>query len=205
MEKYLLSYTAASLLTHETETVAKLYLELQDWESVKVEVVEQNVLQKNALSTRKREYSEIKKRLSRLTAKEFALYGTDTESRYLAFLACIKTYRLIYEFVAEVLREKVLLFDDQILPSDYTSFFESKQAGAEELNAISEVTEAKLRQVLFRILADVGLIDSVKRMHICVPTLPRDLVEAIIEDDPMLLRAFLVSDRDIQSYIEGTL
>ena len=205
MEKYLLSYTAASLLNHETETVAKLYLELQDWDRVKVEVIEHNVLQKNALSTRKREYSEIKKRLSSLTEKEFALYSDDIESRYLAFLACVKTYRLIYEFVSEVLREKVLLFDDQILPSDYTSFFESKQAGADELNTISEVTEAKLRQVLFRILADVGLIDSVKGMRICVPMLPRDLIEAIIEDDPRLLSAFLVSDRDIQSYVEGTL
>ena len=205
MEKYLLSYTAASLLNHETETVAKLYLELQDWDRVKVEVIEHNVLQKNALSTRKREYSEIKKRLSNLTEKEFALYGDDIESRYLAFLACVKTYRLIFEFVSEVLRDKVLLFDDQILPSDYTSFFESKQAGADELNMISEVTEAKLRQVLFRILADVGLIDSVKGMRICVPMLPRTLIEAIIEDDPRLLSAFLISDRDIQSYVEGTL
>ena len=205
MQKYLLSYTAASLLNHETERVAKLYLELWDWDRVDGEVLDHNILQKNARSTLKREYREIKKRLSALTEKELALYGDDMESRYLSFLGSVKTYRLIYEFVAEVLREKVLLFDNQILPSDYTSFIESKQAGAEELNTLSAGTEAKLREVMFRMFAETGLIDSVKSMQICVPTLPRSLIAAIVEDDPKLLRAFLVSDRDIQSYIEGAL
>lgn len=204
MEKYLLSYTAASLLPHETRKVAELYLALQDWTKVDTEVLEHNVLQKNAQSTRKREYAEIKKRLSNLTEKELALYDEGIDERYITFLACVKTYRLIYEFCAEVLREKVLLFDNQILPSDYTSFIESKQAGAEELSSISPATEAKLRQVMFRMLVEVGMVDSLKGMHILVPTLPQVLVSAIIEDDPNWLRAFLVSDSEIQAYVEGS-
>jgi len=203
MKKYLLSYTAASLLPHETQKVAELYLALQDWKRVDAEVLEHNVLQKNAQSTLKREYSEIKKRLKNLTVDELALYDEGIDEKYITFLACLKTYRLIYEFCSEVLREKVLLFDEQILPSDYVSFIESKQAGAGELNTISTVTEAKLRQVMFRMLVEVGMVDSVKGMRISVPTLPRVLISAIIEDDPKWLRGFLMSDRDIQDYVEG--
>ena len=98
MEKYLLSYTAASLLPHETKKVAELYLSLQDWEQVDTEVLEHNVLQKNAQSTLKREYAEIKKRLKHLTKEELALYEDGIDERYITFLACVKTYRLIYEF-----------------------------------------------------------------------------------------------------------
>jgi hypothetical protein len=203
MEKYLLSYTAASLLPHETQKVAELYLALQDWKRVDTEVLKHNVLQKNAQSTLKREYAEIKKRLSKLTVDELVLYNEGIDKKYITFLACVKTYRLIYEFCSEVLREKVLLFDEQILPSDYSSFIESKQAGAEELGDVSTMTEAKLRQVMFRMLVEAGMVDSVKGMRIIVPTLPRMLINTVIDDDPKWLRAFLMSDADIQDYVEG--
>jgi len=203
MKKYLLSYTAASLLPHETQKVAELYLAFQDWKRVDTEVLEHNVLQKNALSTLKREYREIKKRLKCLTQEELMLYEEGIDEKYITFLACLKTYRLIFEFCSEVLREKVLLFDEQVLPSDYTSFMESKQAGAEELGYISMATEAKLRQVMFRMLVEVGMIDSLKGMQIAVPTLPRVLINTIVNDDPKWLGGFLMSDSDIQDYVEG--
>jgi len=46
---YLLSYTAVSLSWHESEIVASLYQELQDWSEVKRSVVEDNLLQKESL------------------------------------------------------------------------------------------------------------------------------------------------------------
>ncbi|RKX17637.1 MAG: hypothetical protein DRP35_10585, partial [Candidatus Zixiibacteriota bacterium] len=36
------------------------------------------------------------------------------------------TYRLIFEFISEVIRDKYLMFDYLIMDSDYSKFIESK-------------------------------------------------------------------------------
>jgi len=197
--KYLFTYTTCSLLVPETIEVIKKYQELKDWNKVRELVIEDNILQKNAISSRKRIFSELKRRIESLTNQELSIITQlgDSQLKYLVFLSILKTYRFIYEFMVEVVLQKYLLFDYKILNSDYESFFESKQLNVEQLNQITDTTKYKLKQVLFRMLEEVQIIDDTKNKIIKKPYLDEELAKVIVLDNPNYLKGFLYNDYEI--------
>ena len=197
--KYLFTYTTCSLLVPETIEVIKKYQELKDWNKVRELVIEDNILQKNAISSRKRIFTELKRRINSLTNQELSLITQlgDSQLKYLVFLSILKTYRFIYEFMVEVVLQKYLLFDYKILNSDYESFFESKQLNVEQLNQITDTTKYKLKQVLFRMLEEVQIIDDTKNKIIKKPYLDEELAKVIALDNPNYLKGFLYNDYEI--------
>jgi uncharacterized protein YdeI (YjbR/CyaY-like superfamily) len=202
--RYILSYTTASLSVYEMEVIAQLYLEIGDWDSVARQVIEENALQKGTVASRKRLFNELKKRLQTLTNTQLAFFSeaSSSDAKNLAMLSCFKLYGFIYDFATEVMRKKLLLFDYQLLNSDYESFYDSKRVAFENLNEVSESTQKKLKQVMFKMLEQAGFIDSVKEKHIQKPYLSDELLRLIIEDDPKLLSGFLYSDADINAMKE---
>jgi len=119
-------------------------------------------------------------------------------------LATIKTYQFILEFIVEVIRPKWIQFDDEILDSDYDRFIYEKEELHDELEKLSDKTKAQIKQVLFRILAEAGLIDSAKTRRIVQPYVAENIVELIVKDNnnPDYLTAFLFSDVDVERYKE---
>lgn len=202
--KYILSYTAASLSVYESEIIADLYGQTKDWDSVYQSVVEDNALQKGALSTRKREFIELKKRLQTLTPEQLSYYSDASSSdiKSLTMLSCFKLYKFIFDFATEIMRKKLLLFDFQMLNSDYESFYDSKRVAYDNLNTISEGTQYKLKQVMFLMFEQAGFIDSVKNKNIQKPYLSQELIKLIVVDDPKYLSAFLYNDYEINEQIK---
>lgn len=202
--KYILSYTSASLSSYESEIIANLYNQTQDWKSVRTSVVEDNALQKGTLSTRKREFIELGNRLKTLTPQQLSYYehASSSDIKNLTMLGCFKLYQFIYDFSTEIMRRKLLLFDFQILNSDYESFYDSKRVAYDNLNTISEGSQYKLKQVMFKMFEQAGFIDSVKSKNIQKPYLSEELIKLIIDDDPKYLSAFLYSDHEISEHIK---
>ena len=194
MKDYSLSFTAASLMFYETEQVARLYLEHNDWKVVAEMVVNDNVLQKGTVSTRKREFAEIKKRLANLNRDEilFLTEATTDELKLYCLILCAKSYRLIFEFISEVVRDKYLMFD-------YVKFIESKTASSEKLQRITEKTEYKIKQVIFRILEQSSLIDSSKARNIQKPYISDELQNIVSQYDVRFLACFLYANREIET------
>ena len=201
---YIFSYTAATLMLHETDEVMKKYLEHKDWEKVKDLVVEENIMQKQSVSSRKRVFVEIKRRIESLTFEqlEYVNEANSSDIRNLIFLSILKTYKFIFEFMAEVISKKVLMFDYKILNSDYETFFESKKYAVEQLENITEATQYKLKQVLFRILEEAMIIDNTKSKNILKPHLSGEVIELIVRDNPIYLKAFLYTDYEIEKMKE---
>ncbi len=201
---YIFSYTAATLMLHETDEVMKKYLEYKDWDKVKNLVVEDNIMQKQSVSSRKRVFAEIKRRIESLTSEqlEYVNEANSSDIRNLIFLSILKTYRFIYEFMTEVISKKVLMFDYKILNSDYETFFESKKYAVEQLENITEATQYKLKQVLFRILEEAMTIDNTKSKNILKPYLSGEVIELIVKDNPIYLKAFLYTDYEIEKMKE---
>ncbi len=201
---YIFSYTAATLMLHETDEVMKRYLEYKDWDKVKDLVIEENIMQKQSVSSRKRVFAEIKRRIESLTSNqlEFINEANSSDIRNLIFLSILKTYRFIFEFMAEVISKKVLMFDYKILNSDYETFFESKKYAVEQLENITEATQYKLKQVLFRILEEAMVIDNTKSKNILKPHLSGEVIELIVKDNPVYLKAFLYTDYEIEKMKE---
>jgi len=191
-------------MTYETEQLTRLYVENEDWTKVQQLVIDDNVLQKGTVSTRKREFAEVKKRLKKLSDDElkFIVDCTTDELKLFCLYLCSRTYRLVYEFVAEVIRDKYLMFDYSILDSDYVRFIESKTASSPKLQGITEKTQYKIKQVIFRILEQSTLIDSAKTKNIQKPYISEELQSIVSKSSPNYLSVFLYSDTDIQAIQE---
>ncbi len=204
VSKYLLSFTAVSLRAYETEIIANLYRESFDWDSVAKNVIDDDALQKGTIATRKREFVEFKRRLQSLTQEQLAYYknATSSDVKNLTMLSCFKLYTFISDFVIEVMRNKLLLFDFQLINSDYEAFYDSKRVAYDNLNKISQSSRYKLKQVMFKMFEQADFIDSVKNKNIQKPYLSKEFIRLAIKDDPKYLKCFLCSDGEINEYIK---
>ena len=197
--KYLLSFTTMSLNVYETQEVAKLFLKYQNWDKVRKIIIDENYLQKNAVSTLKRQFTEIKRRLNNLTYEELEYLATnDYESKHIVMLSAFKTYKMIYDFAVEVMRVKYFKGDLKILNSDFENFFESKKLAYENLNTITDATKYKLKQVMFRMFEEADFITSTKEKTIKKPLLSKNLCRIIKKDNKEYLKAFLLSKDEIE-------
>ena len=201
--KYLLSFTAASMRLNDSLKIAR-YILGNPGEDVKAIADPNTILGYGKSETNKREFRELYKRIKTLTSKQHELLakGDIDMQRQIAFLAICKTYDFIRDFTIEVVREKALVFDYQINEGDYQSFLRRKQELHPELDSLAESTTKKLRQVMFRMLQEAGIINSTTNRQIQPQLLSTELVKATLEDNPNWLKIFLMSDMDIQQAIK---
>lgn len=202
--KYSFSFTGASALIAETLVIAEEYERLGDWSAVKESLVKNNLLNKVKQTTFKREFSEIKKRLSLLTPEQLRLmiHGGPDNAKSMILLALAKSYSFLRDFIDEVLRNKYLIFDRVLAETDYIKFFNQKSLTHTELESITEITAKKVKQVVFKLLEQVGLISQTKNGIIFKPILNKEVAEAIINDDCGLLSAFLYSTEEIKGLVQ---
>jgi len=198
-QKYILSFTAASLRLNEMVKVAKDAQEkgVQDLMQVREsDVVFSSV--KNVTSIR--EFREIRKRLEKLTPDQtnILIEGDLISQKQIAFLAVCKHYSFIGDFTVEVIRDKVLVFDYKINESDYTSFINGKIPLHPELEVFSESTLKKAKQVMFHILEQVGIINNAIEKTIQPQILQGNVIKAIVKEDPNWLTIFFMPDKDIE-------
>lgn len=202
--KYTFSFTGASALIAETLVIAEEYNRLKDWKAVEKSLLDNNLLNKVKQATFKREFSEIKKRLSLLTQDQLQLmiHGSLDDAKAMILLSLIKAYTFLRDFIVEVIRNKYLLFDTVISDIDYIRFVNTKSLSHNELNAITEVTAKKVKQVVFKLLEQVGLITQARNGSILKPILNGKVIDVIIDDDPALLSAFLFSNEEIKTLLQ---
>ena len=195
----MLSFTAMSLRLNDMVRVAKLAIEdgVNDLSTLR-ENGGTYISGKTSSSTRG--FREIKNRLEKLTPDQMniLIHGDLNVQKQIAFLSICKNYTFIKDFTIDVLREKVLVFNYQIHESDYKSFIDSKVQLHPELEQFSETTMKKAKQVMFRILEQSGIINNAVERVIQPQILQPEVVKAIVDDDPLWLKIFLISDMDIK-------
>lgn len=160
--RYALSFTTGGLLEREAAVLAPVYVEHRDWEKVRDVAVEQNALQGRTRSTRVRLVREAVKRMSTLADREVEIIAdvTATERGHLMWAAACRRYALVGEFAEEVLRERFLTLAGTVSYEDYDSFYRTKAMWHDELDAVSEATYKKLRQVLFKMMVEAELLTA---------------------------------------------
>jgi hypothetical protein len=202
--KYTFSFTGASALIAETLVIAEEYNRLKDWKAVEKSLLDNNLLNKVKQATFKREFSEIKKRLSLLTEEQLQLMiqGSLDDAKAMILLSLVKSYTFLRDFIVEIIRNKYLLFDTVVSEIDYIKFVNTKSLSHNELNAITEVTAKKVKQVIFKLLEQVGLITQAKSGSILKPILNGKVIDVILDDDPAFLNAFLYSNEEIKSLLQ---
>ncbi len=161
-DRYTMSFTTGSLFHRESARLATLYRNLGDWNSVRNKVIAENLLQTRTLNTLKRVSYEVISRLKTLSSDEleFLVAGNHQEQACILWLAVCRRYRFIADFAVEVLRERYITLKTDLSHEDFDSFFNRKSEWHPELDEIRPATRGKLRQVLFRILREAGLLTT---------------------------------------------
>lgn len=190
MNHYEFSFTACSL--HIQEMI----------EFLKVEKGILPAPQGGKSTSIKRKNLEFRKRLQTLTESQTValLEGDLVTQRQLAYLSVCKRYAFFKEFVLEVLREKMILMDYQLTDGEYLSFYRRKLMDHPELEGLSESTEKKVKQVIFRILAEVGIINSVNEKVIQYQLLEPKMIHLLKEDNFKWFEVFLFNDFEIRNH-----
>lgn len=160
--RYALSFTTGGLLEREASILATVYTEHRDWAKVRDVAVNGNLLQARTHSTGVRRVRETIKRLSSLSSREVEIFTelTASERSYVMWAAACRHYGLIGDFAEEVLRERFLTLAGTVSYDDYDFFYRAKAVWHDELSAVTDHSYKKLRQVLFRMMLEAGLLST---------------------------------------------
>ena len=146
----------------ESARAAELFKQFQDWKAVRAAILEENLLQLRTKSSGMRVSRELCDRLSHLGDEELEILrdGNTAERSAILWVAVCRQYRFVHEFASEVVRGKFLTYQRDLSHADFDACFNAKAAWHSELDDITKSTQAKLRQVLFRIMHEAGLLSS---------------------------------------------
>ena len=197
-DRYSMSFTTGGLFHRESVKLAKLYLDLGDWDSVRDKVVAENLLQTRTMNTLKRVCREVVSRLRTLNSDEleFLVEGSHQEQAYLLWVAVCRRYRFIADFAVDVLRERFITLKTDLNYEDFDSFFNRKAEWHSELDEITSTTRSKLRQILFKILREADLLAPNNMINAAMLS-PR-LLELIRQSSPRDALCFPVFESDLK-------
>jgi len=196
--RYRLSFTSGSLYHRESVKLAELYLSLRDWEEVRAQALRDNLLQARTESTAKRTCREAIARLNALGDGELAFLSEANyqDQAHILWVGVCRLYRFIADFAVEVLHERFVAMKLDLGFEDFDAFFNRKSEWHDELDNASVSTRNKLRQVLFRMLREAGLLTRDKTINAVVLS-PR-LVELLRQHNPDEFLYFPVYESDIK-------
>ena len=188
--RYSLSFTAGGLLAREAAVLSSLYGKLRDWVKVRDAAVEENLLQTRTHSTSVRRVRETVNRLSVLSDRELEILAdvTATERGHLMWAAACRRYEFIGEFAEEVLHERFLTLVGTVSYEDYDTFYRAKAMWHEELDDVTDLSYKKLRQVLFKMMVEAGLVT--KQGAIEPVLLSARVTDCLTERSPSNIRFF---------------
>jgi hypothetical protein len=104
------------------------------------------------------------------------------------WLALCRSYRFIGEFAAELVSERFLSFRTHLTYDDFDAFFSAKAEWDRDLEQISVSTREKLRQVLFRLMREAGILGNDD--HICRALLSPRFAELVSASGKNEMRFF---------------
>lgn len=161
--KYLLSFTSGGVLYAESMSILHELSKTQSWDKARENIINGNLMGSKTLSTSKRLFREIELRLSELDLEDVKII-IDIQyaniQKQILWLCICHRYQFIADFMREVVSDKITVLDYQLHGSDYDRFFNMKSQWHEELDALSESTQKKIKQVLFRMLREVDLLGT---------------------------------------------
>ncbi|MEC1759878.1 DUF1819 family protein [Schinkia azotoformans] len=161
---YSATLTGASFLLYELKQVLKLKKQgLYDAE-IKKKVIEENVFDYKVTSSLKRIVPSVIRRANALDnqLQEWVLNNPLEEGKIINLYAIMKTDRLFFEFMNEVIREKLEANNYLLEKKDLNVFFISKAEQNEKMAKWTELTVNKLKQVYLKLLYEGGLLKDKK-------------------------------------------
>lgn len=186
-----MSFSSGGLFINESVEIARLYLKAGSWKEARAEAVDSATTMLPKQASQKRTVREIFNRISCLTDLELN-YLVDEADRYeqcaLLWLATCRAYRFIREFAIEVIRERYLGYQLDLPLEQFDIFLDARAEWDEHLSGLSQSTRIKLRQIMFRMMREAGVINDQRQIQKSV--LSRRLTGLITEQSAADLDIF---------------
>lgn len=160
--RYRISFTSGSLYHRESVKLVELYRSVKDWDEVRAQALSSNLLQARTESTAKRTGREAIARLKTLREAELTFFSDTNhqDQAHILWIAVCRLYRFIADFAEEVMRERFVSMKLDLSFEDFDAFYNRRSEWHDELDNASASTRDKLRQVLFRMLREAGLLSK---------------------------------------------
>lgn len=162
-QPYKMSFGTGGLLLNESVEVARLHVPEEPWEDTIRRAMEKGTTALPKAKSNRRTLREISNRLLTLSDAErvFLIEQADrADQQALLWLACCRAYRFIREFAVEVIRERYLSYQYELPPENFDILLDAKAEWHEGLASLRPSTRLKLRQVLFRMMREAGVISA---------------------------------------------
>lgn len=181
-KKYQMSFGVGGLNLNESVAVARLHREGEPWEQTMLRAMDEGATSLPKAASNRRTLREIANRLQTLSADErsFLLDEADrTDQQALLWLSTCRAYRFVREFALEVIRERHLSYQVDLPLESFDILLNAKAEWDEDLANLSTSTRKKLRQVLFRMMREAGVVTSENRIQSAILS-PR--LKTMLED-----------------------
>jgi len=162
-QPYKMSFGTGGLMLNESVEVARLHLPNEPWEDTIRRAMEQGATALPKAASNRRTLREITNRLRTLydAERSFLIDQADRADRQaLLWLATCRAYRFIREFAMEVIQERYWSYQYDLPPESFDILLDAKAEWDDRLASLAASTRLKLRQVLFRILREAGIISQ---------------------------------------------
>lgn len=162
--KYTTTLNGAQFLLYEFSQIVKLKEQGLTDEEIKEKVIDENILQQEKVSSLKRRLRYLLPRVNVLdeTLRCFVIHESIDISKVINFYSILKTDRLFYEFMNEVIKEKFKSNNYNLEKKDLNAFFTYKAEQNDTLKSWSDSTIQRLKQVYMRMLEEVGILTDRK-------------------------------------------
>ena len=167
-QSYKVSFTSGGLFLNECVELATSYLKTRDWKTTISHLQVDGLASPPKENSKRRILREIVNRLETLSDDEmlFLVKEADRqEQTLLLWLSVCRAYRLIREFVMEVVQDRYLVYRLDLPPDSFDLFFEQKAEWEIVLASVSMSTRVRLRQVVFKTMREVRIISEDNRIQ----------------------------------------
>lgn len=161
---YLGDIIGGSIMLRESRLIAQLLLQHPDDEAWERAVVEENLLQKSSVHSAKRMASTVRKRLEAMSDIFWCdlLNAPDDLARQMLMLAVMCQSPVLIDFMATEVADARRMYREAMRSEDWPEFFASRQRVITGLERFSPSSIQKMGSNIFKILADVGYLESAR-------------------------------------------
>ncbi|MEQ2529581.1 DUF1819 family protein [Bacillaceae bacterium CLA-AA-H227] len=161
---YSATLTGASFLLYELKQVLKLKEQGLSDSEIKKKVIDENVFEYQVTSSLKRIVPSVIRRGNVLdeTLQEWVLNSPLEVGKIINLYAIMKTDKLFFEFMYEVIKDKLDTNNYLLEKKDLNVFFTTKAEQDENMAKWTEQTINKLKQVYMKLLYEAGLLRDKK-------------------------------------------
>ena len=189
--KYKMSFSTGGLFLNESLEVARLHIEGESWENTILRAMDEDATCLPKSASNRRSLREISNRLLTLRAEERSYFLEEadrSDQQALLWIATCRAYRFVREFAVEVVRERYLSYQLDLPLESFDILLSAKAEWDEGLAGLSRSTQLKLRQIMFRMMREAGIISADSRIQTAI--LSTYLKNMIEEKNPGELAVF---------------